>query len=144
VSNIPRTATTAVVFLAASALMAGCSSSKPASSRTNSAPDDPATGVVVGVLRLVGGPAPGTSQAVAGRVYAYRDAALRGKPAAVSKADSDGGFKLILGPGTYYLAATSPQFRIDPEPATPPCHGERPAVVRAGDTTHVDVACPMK
>jgi hypothetical protein len=106
-------------------------------------PTVPSTGVVVGVLRLSGGPAPGTSRAVTGQVYAFRDAALRGKPAAISKANSDGAFRLTLAPGTYYLAATSPQFEIHPKPKTPPCRGG-PAVVRAADTTHVDVGCAMK
>jgi hypothetical protein len=80
---------------------------------------------------------------VSGRVFVYSNSSLDGKPITVVTASSARGFRLHLDPGTYYLAATSAQFVIEPKPATPPCHGG-PAVVRASETIHIDVGCAMK
>jgi hypothetical protein len=107
----------------------GCSSSK---------------GAVAGRLHLVGGAPPGSDRPAAGKVYAFTSASLTGAPIATVKTGSDGRFKLRLSPGRYYLAATSPSFTLDPPPATPPCRGNRPAVVNEGGTTRVDVTCSMK
>ena len=118
-----------------------CSSSSPrgAASKVSSA-----EGTVTGTLNLVGGPAPGTDRPAAGEVYAFTTASLAGQPIGTVKANSNGSFRLRLPPGTYYLAATSPSYSIDPPSATPPCRGEAPAVVSRGSTNHVDVVCAVK
>ena len=119
----------------------GCSSSKPrASTPTASA----GKGTVTGTLHLAGGPAPGTNKPAAGEVYVFTSASLTGTPTAKATTAPDGSFSLALSPGTYYLAATSPSFTIDPPPAAPPCHGNTPAVVSPGSTSKVDVVCEMK
>jgi hypothetical protein len=121
-----------VVLIAGS----GCSSS-----RSTSVTGD---GTVAGTLQLRGGPGPGTVRAVSGEVSAFTSIGLTGTPTATVKAGVDGRFSLNLPPGTYYLAGSSPSFSIDPPPARPPCRGDKPAVVSAGSTTLVDVACEMK
>jgi hypothetical protein len=77
-------------------------------------------------------------------VYAFTSSNLTGTPTATTKAGNDGGFTLNLPLGTYYLVGSSPSFSIDPPPATPPCHGDKPAVVTAGSKSRVDVTCEMK
>jgi hypothetical protein len=69
---------------------------------------------------------------------------LTGPAIGTAKASAEGSFRLRLPPGTYYLAATSPSYSIDPPSATPPCRGEAPAVVSLGTTNHVDVVCAVK
>lgn len=133
----------AAVCLAVAVLLAsaGCSSStSPA--RASTAPVDGDT--VTGTLRLTGGPRPGTDRATTGEVYAFPSPSLTGQPQLKAKTADDGSFRLNLPLGTYYLAATSPDFSIDPPPATPPCRGDRPAVVSRGGTSRVDVVCHMK
>jgi hypothetical protein len=119
----------------------GCSSSKP---RGDSSSTSAGQGSVTGTLRLVGGPAPGADNPAAGEVYAFTSASLTGTPTAKVKTGSNGSFSLNLSPGTYYLAATSPSFSIDPPPATPPCRGDKPAVVSRGTASRIDVLCHMK
>jgi hypothetical protein len=129
-------------FIACSASLAlcgGCSASRPAATPAHSH-----TGTVTGILHLAGGPAPGTRTNVSGRIYAFASASLIGKPIATGTADPSGGFTLTLPAGTFYLAGTSPSFALDPPPATPPCHGEKSAVVSQGSTSRVDVICSMK
>jgi hypothetical protein len=96
---------------------------------------------------LTGGPTtkhgPDKSRSVSGRVFVYDDPSARGEPIEVVAATSASGFRLRLAPGRYYLRATSPQFIIDPKPATPPCGGGL-TVVRAAETVHVVVGCAMK
>jgi hypothetical protein len=118
----------------------GCSSSKPRADSSN-APSG--HGAVTGTLHLTGGD-PGTDKAASGVVYAFTSSSLSGTPIANVKAGSDGTFHLSLSPGTYYLAATSPSFSIDPPPAAPPCRGDAPAVVSNGSTSKVEVVCAMK
>lgn len=117
----------------------GCSSSVPRADPTSSL----AGGTVVGTLQLRGGPAPGTERGVSGEVYVFTSPDLVGTPTATVKANADGRFSLDLSSGTYYLAASSPSFGIEPPPATPPCHGDKPAVVSAGSTSRVDIACEL-
>jgi Resolvase, N terminal domain len=119
----------------------GCSSSKP---RVNSSTAPAGEGSVTGMLQLVGGAEPGTDNPASGEVYAFNSASLTGTPIAKAKTASNGSFRLSLPPGTYYLAATSPSFSIDPPPATPPCRADKPAVVSPGIASRVDVACHMK
>jgi hypothetical protein len=130
-----------LAFVLLLACCGGCSSSKP---RATASTAPAGEGTVTGTLQLVGGPAPGTASPAAGEVYAFTSAGLTGKPTARVKTGSDGSFSLNLPPGTYYLAATSPSFNIDPAPATPPCRGDGPAVVSRGSTGLVDVVCEMK
>jgi hypothetical protein len=117
-----------------------CSTSKPRGNSSTASGE----GAVIGTLHLAGGPAPGTENPTSGEVYAFTTAGLTGTPIAKVKTGSDGSFSLRLPPGTYYLAATSPRFSIDPPPATPPCRGDTPAVVSRGSTNRVDVVCTMK
>lgn len=127
-----RRARTPVAVVIIGVSIAACSSSsKP-------------TGDIVGALRMTGGITGGISIAVPGDVYAFSDPSFAGKPSAHAKANRAGQFKLELRPGTYYLAATSPRFTITPKPPTPPCHGERPAVVTTATTIRDDIACAMK
>lgn len=95
-------------------------------------------GTVTGKLQLSGGPAPGTARTAQGEVSAFKDASLTGQPAAKTKTAANGSFSLNLPAGTYYLAATSPSFKIDPTPATPPCRANAPAVVSIGSTVKID------
>src|SRR5689334_23976719 len=122
-------------------VLASCSSSKPRGKSTSTGSRD---GTVTGTLKLRGGPAPGTGRAASGKVYAFSSSSFTGTPAATVTAGTDGRFSLSLPAGTYYLAATSPSFSIDPPPTTPPCRGDKPAVVSVGGTSRVDVACEMK
>jgi hypothetical protein len=101
-------------------------------------------GTVSGTLRLVGGPAPGVEKPAPGTVSVFATSDLAGKPVATAQALTSGKFVVRLSAGTYYLAATSPRFRIQPVPKTPPCRGSRTAVVKSGHTTRVDVICSMK
>lgn len=119
----------------------GCSSSQP---RGDSSGASTGHGTVTGTLHLAGGPAPGTDKPVSGVVYAFTSSSVSGTAIVKVNTGSDGTFSLSLSPGTYYLAATSPSFAIDPAPATPPCRGEAPAVVSNGSTSHVEVVCAMK
>jgi hypothetical protein len=130
----------AAALLVVSANLTACSSSPP---RGNSSIAS-AQGAVTGTLRLAGGPAPGTDKPASGEIYAFTTAGLTGTPIAKVKTGTDGSFSLSLPPGTYYLAATSPSFSIDPPPPTPPCRGATPAVVSKGSTNRVDVVCQMK
>ena len=118
-----------------------CSSSKP---RAGTSTQVSAAGTVSGTLHVAGGPAPGSGAAAAGQVYAFSSASLTGSPVAKVATAPDGSFTLTLAPGTYYLAATSPSFTIDPAPATPPCRGNIPAVVTSGAVSKIDVTCAMK
>lgn len=129
----------AIVVLCASS--GGCSSSAPPGHpSTASAPG----GTVTGTLRLVGGPPPGVDRTTTGEVYAFDSAGLTGQPQVKASTASDGSFRLSLPVGTYYLAATSPDFSVDPAPAAPPCRGDKAAVVSRGGTSRVDVVCQLK
>ncbi len=129
----------ALAFLAMG--IAACSSSGLPATTTSTLD---ATGTVTGSLQLVGGPAPGLDIPAPGVVYAFSSATLAGPPVSQTTAGSDGTFSLNLPAGTYYLGATSPKFVLDPPPATPPCFGDKPAVVTSGGTSSVKIACPMK
>jgi len=135
----PATVCLAVVVLLASC--AGCSSSKPGANPSTASADG---GTVTGMLRLTGGPPPGTDRATTGEVYAFASPSLTGQPQLKAKTANDGSFRLNVPAGTYYLAATSPDFSVDPPPATPPCRGDKPAVVTRGGTSQVDVVCQLK
>jgi hypothetical protein len=140
------------------AVLAGCTTSSPdtaisshgaAASSHGASASSPATapagtGSVAGTLHLAGGPAPGADQAAAGEVYVFSSANLTTAPTAQAVAGPDGTFHVTLPAGTYYLAATSPNFVLDPAPAVPPCHANSPAVVTAGSVTPVRITCPMK
>jgi hypothetical protein len=133
----------AAVCLVSVALLASCGGRSSPKPRQSTAPTG--EGTVTGILHLSGGPAPGSDSAAVGEVYAFTSAMLTGRPRIRAKTGSDGSFSLNLPAGTYYLAATSPSFSIDPPPpATPPCRGDRPAVVSGGRTSRVDVVCQMK
>lgn len=120
-------------------LLASCSGSSG-----SSAGSSPNRGTVTGKVQLSGGPAPGTTRAVQGEVFAFEAADLAGKAVATTTTSADGSFNLDLPPGTYYLAATSPSFTIDPPPTTPPCRSDRPAIVTNGNTVELNVVCAMK
>jgi len=122
---------------------AGCSSSTsrlPDASAASALPD----GAVTGAIRLVGGPAGTTSAPAPGEVFAYLGADLAGRPVATARASSDGRFDLRVPAGRYYLAGTSPQYSIDPEPAKPPCRAAAAVDVTPGRTSRADVICAVK
>ncbi len=134
----------AAVCLAVAVLLAscaGCSSSTPPAHASTALADG---GTVTGTLRLEGGPPPGTARATTGEVYAFASPSLSGQPQLKAKTADDGSFRLNLPLGTYYLAATSPDFSIDPPPATPPCRGDKSAVVTRDGTSRVDIVCHLK
>jgi hypothetical protein len=120
---------------------AGCSSSTPRANPSTASADG---GTVTGTLRLAGGPPPGIDRATTGEVYAFPSPGLTGQPQVKAETADDGSFHLNVPAGTYYLAATSPDFSIDPPPATPPCRADKPAVVSRGGTSRVDVVCQLK
>lgn len=119
----------------------GCSSAaRDTQNRTQAL----ATGTVTGTLQLVGGPAPGAAQPVPGVVYAFTSGDLTGQASASTPASSNGRFNLSLRPGTYFLAATSPRFSIEPAPTAPPCRAEAAVRVTTGTTVDADVLCQLK
>lgn len=130
-----------VTLLLMTGSAAACSSSKPATASQHVAAGG---GTVTGTLRLVGGPPPGVDRPASGEVYAFAKADRAGNAIAKVKTSAHGTFTISLPPGTYYLAATSPSFSIDPPPPTPPCIARSPAVVSRGSTVAVDVVCSMK
>lgn len=119
----------------------GCSSSKPGG---ESSVASTGHGTVTGTIHLTGGPAPGSDKPASGVVYAFTSRSLSGTVIATVNAGADGNFHLSVAPGTYYLAAISPSYTLDPPPATPPCRGDAPAVVSDGGTSQVEVVCAMK
>lgn len=135
-----RATAVSVVFVAL-LVLAGCSSSKPNATSISTAS---AHGTVTGTLELRGGPPPGTARAVPGTVFAFTSNSYTGTTAATITSGPDSRFSLDLPTGTYYLAATSPSFSINPPPPTPPCRGDKPAVVSVASTRRVDVVCEMK
>ena len=140
-STSTRVTTASLAVAAVLTWCVGCSSSEPRTDPSTAPADQ---GTVTGRLRLSGGPNPGTDSAAPGEVYVFASAGLTGQPQVKAKTGADGSFSLNLPPGTYYLAATSPSFSIDPPPPTPPCRGDKPAVVSRGSTSRVDVVCQMK
>jgi hypothetical protein len=121
------------VFASCMAMVVGCTSTS-----------HKAEGTVTGTLRLVGGPAPGVNRPAPGTVSVFASSDLAGRPVATVQASTSGMFVVRLSAGTYYLAASSPRFHIDPAPKTSPCRGDKAAVVESGGSTHVDVICSMK
>ncbi len=100
---------------------------------------------VVGVLEMVGGPAPGFTWPTAGTLWAYPDTVesegfLLGElpgvePLAKFGANSSGEFSGDLPPGTYLLTAVASQGIS--------CMAQR-IQVKAGQYTRVTVACPVE
>ena len=112
---------------------------------TTAPPTAQAGATVSGVLRLSGGPAPGTGTAVAGTVYAFRDSSGTGSPVATAVADASGRFEMRLPPGRYYLRGESPKLVLDPKPAVPPCRATQVVAVGAGTAAiRRQVECAMK
>ena len=115
--------------------LTGCSSSDTASQ------DGPppasvgqGDGVVRGVLRLVGGPAPGSSTATSGTIT------LRGSSEYQAQAMGGGHFMVRAEPGTYEVTGTSPAYGS----GMYVCRATRPVVVTTGRTTRVAVYCQMR
>ena len=100
-------------------------------------------GTVSGVIRLVGGPAPGSDHAVAGTVSVYRGD-VSGRPMASVHSDAHGSFVISLPPGTYALAATSPRYAVNQPSDLPPCRAREPIVVTRNAATTADVLCEMR
>jgi hypothetical protein len=105
-------------------------------------------GTITGTLTIAGGPAPGTSQPVAGRVeityggpdqYAP-DSVTTSDPIAVVQVGDDGNFTTEIQPGRYRVTGFSPAFGD----STYPCTG--PSFVQVTPSTSVaaDVVCEMK
>ena len=100
---------------------------------------------VAGVLRQVGGPAPGFDRPTAGTLTVYPDAGegegwliveLTGvEPLARAGTSSTGEFRIDLPPGTYLLAAVFVQGY--------PCLAQR-VEIKAGQYTAVTVTCPIE
>jgi hypothetical protein len=87
------------------------------------------TGTITGALRVVGGPAPGTSAAVGGTIHINgRDGNL---PLTTRR---DGTFSALLRAGDYTVTGTARGSGLT-------CSADNPVVVTAGHTTHADVIC---
>lgn len=134
-----RRVTGVIATILSLAAVTACSGSS-ASVTTGSAPH----GTVTGTLTISGGAAPGTVQSTPGEISVFTTADLTGSPVATTKTAANGNFSVNLPAGTYYLAATSPNFKIDPPPAVPPCRADKPAVVSTGSTVTLDVVCSEK
>lgn len=129
-------ATAAVLLLTG---LAGCGGTDSKPKPNNAAPPTaaPATAMVQGRLLMVGGPAPGKGQPIAGTVT------FTGPDGSVTKTqvDESGAFAIGLYPGTYTIAGTSPVFndgkgRCITDPVK--------TKLAAGKTVTADVACPVK
>lgn len=103
-----------------------------------------AAGEITGSLHMAGGPAPGTDWTVPGTIYAFTTADQSGSPIASGRADERGRFQLRLPAGTYYLAGSSPRFKIYPAPAQPPCFAGGPVTVASAHVATASVVCAMK
>ena len=100
---------------------------------------------VEGVLRRVGGPAPGVDRPTAGTVTVYPDAGegdgqliveLTGvEPVARFGTDSTGEFRVDVPPGTYLLTAVFVQGY--------PCLAQR-VEVEAGQYPDITITCPIR
>ncbi|WP_375498404.1 carboxypeptidase-like regulatory domain-containing protein [uncultured Jatrophihabitans sp.] len=101
--------------------------------------------VITGTLRLAGG-APSLNLtgkgAIPGTVFVYGSATYEGPPITSVTTNSKGRYRVRLPPGIYYLAATSPRYRINPRPQDRLCQ-TGPVNATAG-TTKKDVECNMK
>jgi hypothetical protein len=117
--------------------LAGCSSSAQAGPNS-------AQGSATGTLRLTGGPPGADPLTASGEVYAFATADLSGDAVAKQKTQSDGSYRLALAPGTYYLAATSSSFVLDPPASTPPCRADGPVTITAGGESQVSINCERK
>jgi hypothetical protein len=100
--------------------------------------------MITGTLTLSGGPSGRVDTRAAGQVYAFTSPDLSGTAVATAKVSAEGMFQVSVPAGTYYLAATSPDYVLDPAPSTPPCGAEAPAVVTTGATVQVALSCQMK
>jgi hypothetical protein len=117
------------------------------SSESSAGGSSTATGTIGGTLKVTGGPPSASSaggRAVSGEVYVFASDTLTGAVVAKARTRADGTFAVQVPPGTYYLAATSPSFVLDPAPTTPPCRGDRAAAVTTGSVTLANVTCAAK
>jgi hypothetical protein len=80
---------------------------------------------VIGTLRMVGGPAGASADAVAGTVTAAADSAGTLPVHCSTMVGADGRFALVLAPGTWRLTGRSPSFNG----GTVDCAGERVVVL---------------
>src|SRR5262249_54832510 len=94
-------------------------------------------GTLTGVFLMVGGPAPGVSIRLPGRVIATNSA---GEQVTVAIGHS-GRFKISLAPGTYQLAGYSPRVHVDN--AEMRCTAMHPVHIRVGEMTRANVYCSV-
>jgi hypothetical protein len=95
-------------------------------------------GAVTGLFLMVGGPAPGVSARLPGRVIATNTAGQH-FTVAVS---TNGLFTINLPPGRYQLAGYSP--RVHSNNREMRCLAAHPIHVRGGQSTHSDVYCSIR
>jgi hypothetical protein len=94
-------------------------------------------GLVIGFFLMVGGPAPGVSVRLPGRVIATSTTGRRFTVAVKYL----GRFQLRLPPGTYQLTGYSPRVRANH--AEMRCVASHPVHVRAGQSTRRNVYCSV-
>ena len=127
-----------VATLALALALAGCGGSekqKP-DADTSVPPPGPTAAMVQGTLEMVGGPAPGKPQPVAGTVT------ITSADGSVTKAvvDESGKYAIGLFPGRYTIRGTSPQ--INDGKST--CTTEKKTVTLTADkTVTADVVCSV-
>jgi hypothetical protein len=95
-------------------------------------------GRIVGRLLAVGGPAGVSVASLRGRVELIAGR----RTVAAAHVDRRGGFTVAAAAGMYSLSGRSPQFRIDGRMAS--CNALRPAVIRGGQATQLNVYCQRR
>jgi hypothetical protein len=94
-------------------------------------------GTVTGTFLMVGGPGPGVSVRLPGRVSVTNAAGQQ----YVVTVSSSGRFTMDVPPGTYQLAGYSPRVHVNNRDMR--CAAAHPVHVRSGRSTHSDVYCSV-
>lgn len=119
-----RTLLSLLLVMAASVLLAGCSSPN--------GPPGP-TGTLTGTLQAVGGPSGADPRALSGQVTLHGPDGRR----AIISVGADGRFSLPVSEGTYTVSGQSPQY----EGGTTNCKASGPVTVTKGLRSSVKVDC---
>jgi hypothetical protein len=130
----PKRALAAVM---AASLWGACTSESrdAAPTMTTSTTRAAAVAEVIGEFRMVGGPAPGIDQPLAGRIEARRET-NDGEIVATTQSGEDGAFRIELPPGTYAFVGSTPRV------VGPVCRAE--ARVNPGQNPPVKVVCLLR